>query len=430
MRAITPVVYAIPALLIGAVPAAPRGAVCSISPLPEMRRPRDQPFIGTALDTTVRAGPGAARVRAGASVHGQLVRVDRLTARADSALRRAVADAGGRVVVVPWGVGPMCEHLPRTLSAPWMAPGTHGLFFARLRDRAHWVAGVPTFDSDGPQVVPYPGAPNLRYQVRPRRLDGDSAESPLLDADEMLTVFDALPVVRDDRSAAMVAAADSVRSWMRANRSLARRSPAWDMVWTYLYKGEEARAAAIESPAPGTWRIAVTAGGGARVVFYARTASRPRANIPIEQLMRTTEPRADGFDLEARVARRVEEMPARLYETVGHVETDSARAARAALRLDGAPELDSADSTVWRGWMGVDDAARVLASDGPTRLAFAAASTAIGEMAKSGARDRAPGRLVRGRDGRVRFTQEIRQGGRLVLAIEGERISAVAFDTR
>src|SRR5688572_4820692 len=55
---------------------------------------------------------------------------------------------------------------------------------------------------------------------------------PMLSADELLTVFDALPVLRDGATAA-VAAADTVRRWMAANPALARRAPADEVLGRY-----------------------------------------------------------------------------------------------------------------------------------------------------------------------------------------------------
>ena len=108
-------------------------------------------FVGTATPDTMRAGRGGYWYRSwlpfgGRSIHGQVVRVERLSPSADPALAEAVRRSGGRIVVVPWAYSTTCRRMRWERSARWLAPDTRGLFGASLRDRAHWADGVPTVD--------------------------------------------------------------------------------------------------------------------------------------------------------------------------------------------------------------------------------------------------------------------------------------------
>ncbi len=160
---------------------------CSMIPFSTARYPEVAHIIGAAEGDTVQAGRGDVRAAsdhrgtpAAGAVWGQVVRVERLGGLAAGRL------PGGtdRVVLVPWSYGADCRTMDWVGSARWAPVGTRGLYTASLRDRAHWVGGVPTLDVFTPGDDPFPDG----YEP------WMGGNGDLLTVDELFELMEILPV--------------------------------------------------------------------------------------------------------------------------------------------------------------------------------------------------------------------------------------------
>lgn len=241
-------------------------------------------FVGTATPDTMRAGRGRYWYGSwlpfgGRSIHGQVVRVERLSPSADPALAEAVRRSGGRIVVVPWAYSTTCQRMRWEGSARWLAPDTRGLFGAWLRDRAHWADGVPTVDlrpgNPAYHGIPYTGEPGqARALVRP---------APWLAPEELLGLLAVRPTY-EDVSSEPDAAVAPLRRWAAANPTLATHEPAKSILASAERSARRARAARRMFDLAGTWRVTVVLpvmrrAGDPRTAdtttFWVRTARRP-----------------------------------------------------------------------------------------------------------------------------------------------------------
>lgn len=210
------------ALLLAAEPA----QACSLSDFHIFRDPALAHFVATATAETLEAGAGVVTYRWGQerggsgpvpepAIYGQVVEVERVGGL-------AAARLGGRVsraVLVPWGYGADCRTEPWVGNPRWVEPGTRGLFTAMLRDPAHWVDGLPTFDVFNPYSEPYP------QRAEPERYSEGADDPLLLSIDEYFALIDLLPTEEEvDASAARAYA--PLLAWARDNPELARRHPA------------------------------------------------------------------------------------------------------------------------------------------------------------------------------------------------------------
>ncbi|HEX8692810.1 MAG TPA: hypothetical protein VF746_10340 [Longimicrobium sp.] len=210
------------ALLLAAEPA----RACSLSDFPIVRHPRGAHLIATATAETLEAGAGAVTYRweqrpgvpnplPRPIIRGQVVEVERLGGL-------AAARLGGRVsraVLVPWGYGADCRTEPWVGNPHWAEPGTRGLFTAMLRDPAHWVDGLPTFDVFNPYSGPYP------QRAEAKRYSEDGADPLLLGIDEYFALLDLLPT-EEELEASAARAFEPLLAWARRHPELARRYPA------------------------------------------------------------------------------------------------------------------------------------------------------------------------------------------------------------
>ncbi|MCE9601581.1 MAG: hypothetical protein K8S21_05110 [Gemmatimonadetes bacterium] len=226
------------------------------------------PFIGTALGDTVRAGPGTMRpiVALGHSgrgqpreIFGQRVHVDRVGGRA----RRAFPAGATDVVLVPWDFDASCQPVTWGRSALWLAPGTAGLFSAELRDREHWVDGLPTFDVMTTAFHPYP----IALESAARSRSGLRAPLALLTAEELLRFFDALPPRRTVPDS-LAALADLRR--LAADPELAVKYPVTEFLRDAQDEFQRARLRAIRVPIAGTFQLVFERVGGATTTAILR----------------------------------------------------------------------------------------------------------------------------------------------------------------
>ena len=241
-------------------------------------------FIGAATSDTMRAGQGRNwhlgwLPFGGRSIHGQVMRVERLASSTDPALAAAVRRSGGRVVVVPWTNTPACTRVRWEQSARWLDVGTRGLFVARLRDPKHWAGGVPTVDLN-PSGGRYRGIP---YTGEPGRAGTLGIRAEWLAPDDLLDLVVVRPTYREyerDPDAAFA----PLRRWAAAHPALAAREPAKEMLASADYASREAHAARRTFDLAGTWRVTLVLpvmrrAGDPRTAdtttFWVRTARRP-----------------------------------------------------------------------------------------------------------------------------------------------------------
>lgn len=240
---------------------------CSLRPPWEYRTPRSVPFIGTALSDTLLAGPGMMNpiVAIGHSgrgqpreIFGQRVQIDRV----GDIARRAFPQGATEVVLVPWDFDAGCETVAWGRSARWLSPGTAGLFSAELRDREHWVDGLPTFDVLSTAFQPYRSASeNARRQLP--LLDSKA----LLTADELLRFFDELPLPSSVPDS-VVALAELRR--LTSDPVVASKYPVKQFIFSAREAFRAARRGAIRVPIAGTFRIVLERIGGATTSAFLR----------------------------------------------------------------------------------------------------------------------------------------------------------------
>jgi hypothetical protein len=392
---------------------------CSLSGFPTSRSPDGVHFIATATADTLFAGPGAVRYEVapghfGApgdrTVYGQVVEVERAggaTARVPGRFTRAV--------VVPWDYGADCRPTPWTRSARWVEPGTRGLYVASLRDPAHWVDGIPTFDVHTPDSDPFP------QHVEPWRLeDEEGGTLELLTADQTFALMDLLPL-RAEEDADPRKAARPLLEWARANPALARRYPATEILHYVRAGAESDMLGEIDPPLAGTYRFTATLAGRAPVTFFARTRSAPTTEwdpspVPTQPDDPTEPRRPTGYTMLAAGAPTAESLPVDVGAT-----RRMDREGYFSVLME--PERMADGTQVWRGSIDVELVARQFPAD-----------PVIGQFAKDDFErfrerigkelpEETRARFVLAPDGSVRAEQTTDLGGGRVLTIRAERIS-------
>ena len=406
-------------------------AACSLAPwIESSERLGAVEFIGRAAADTLEAGPGAMKARAGEGhfgfsrrrrIHGQVVHVSRLASFASPALRAAIQSAGGRVVLVPWDYGPDCGELTWGRSARWMQPGTEGLFAAGARDRAHWVAGIPTFDVRPGPWTPYTGI--LDPGLLGRAARSPAAAEPALTAAQLLDLRERLPAFGETERR-LDAALGPLEAWARANPALARREPAAGIL--SRARRDVATAHFMRRPVPyaGTYRVTLRLlDRGDSAVFFARTFDRPTARIAPDEP--ESGDAATGMEVVGCAA------PFELWltfticrfrgERSDHFYFDfmdaSARGGDKVERRGGEIRFHGLGGRLWIG--GPSFRRRLNAIWPDTR------SSANWGIA---ANDSIVGVFTAHPDGRVTFEQVVSRGGKALLSLRAERVSLNTFN--
>jgi len=225
-------------------------------------------FLGRATADTVRTGPedvsyGITQGHFGPAgnriIQGQLINVDSLP----SVDRKLLPAAVKQVVLVPWDYGADCSPTPWTRTARWIPPGTRGIYHAALRNKSHWLNGVPVLDVYSPEYVPYTGI----LKPGTRSFTGDT---PLLGVDELYEVVEHLPdpaAVKLDP----VGANAPFLEWARAHRSTIERPPLNDLLRTTIYLLRAQEADQLSGIFAGTFRFVVSITGARDREFFLRT---------------------------------------------------------------------------------------------------------------------------------------------------------------
>ena len=125
------------------------------------------------------------------------------------------------VVIVYWSSDGMCRPALRLERTPALAVGERLFLTATLRDSAHWVAGLPTFDMTTEHFS--------HYEREHRRRPTERAEQPIL-AREVLSAYEALPAYETLRHQESAAALAPLREWARSHPTLTDQNPVQRMI--------------------------------------------------------------------------------------------------------------------------------------------------------------------------------------------------------
>jgi hypothetical protein len=402
---------------------APDAHACSLADFKTVRGSKLAHFIATATADTLFTGPGTMRYQvqeghfgpAGdRTIYGQVVDVE----RAGGLALARIPGRFTRAVVPRHQHGADCRTTPYTRTARWVQPGTRGLFVAVLRDSAHWVDGIPTFDVGTPDTEPYP------QRAQAWKYGGDDEKDYAFDSDSILTMdqafalMDVLPVLGEKGE---TEDARPLFAWARANPRLARRYPAAQILRFARLDLEYDLLGKIDPPLAGTYRFTATLAGRPPVTFFVRTRSAPTNEWdPRPAPPRPQDPtevrRPHGYNLLAAGAPTADALP---------VDVESARRMdrEGYFSLLTEPERMADGTQVWRGSIEINLVARQFPAD-----------SAIGQFARGDFQrsyeayekelpDDMPARFVLAADGSVRGEQTTDLGGGRVLTIRAERIS-------
>lgn len=409
MRRLTPALLGCAAVL-AAAPAA--AAVCSRSGFPIARWSSGATLIATAGADTVLAGPGDVRYRvdeghfgpAGErAVYGQLLQVERIGGMAAARLSPSVR----QVLVVPWDYGADCRTTIWTRSARWVRPGTRGLFVVSLRDSAHWVGGVPTFDMHSPESNPYPQQ-NSAYR-------SDPPTDSLLPIEDYFALLELLPT-SDELDSSPTHAFAPILRWAERHPELARLYPASEMLGLARYDMAYERLRSIIPPLAGTYRLEASLDGGAPRVFFARTRTRPTtAWSPAPQGAYDADEGAAGYYLLSSGALLPDSLPVDCGPT-------RQMSREGYLSMFAAPD-PGGDGRTWLGKVDPDFVANQFPADSALRRFARADFEEFSARSERGEMELVPARFVLAADGSVRVEQQIRLPDGRTLDIRGTRIS-------
>lgn len=388
------------ALLLGH---APEAAACSFAPFPSQRSDDVTYFLATAGADTLLAGAGTQTVYPDdpwrleplavpeRPVFGQVVSLGRIGGRLADSVRREAERFGGQVVVVPWSTRADCRRVVWQGEAQWSPPGRTGTYLTRLRAREHWVDGRPTFDASG-ESNPY---------------GQESGADSVLTPERIFELYEPLPSGDGSGTAPL-------RAWLEANREAAST---WLVQRTLRFiriDTEYEQAARIVPPMQGTYRLTVTPTGGTPRELFIRTSSDPTPADPGD----AGEPgsadplsvdRVRRYSLHVHGAPRPEEI--RNDNTDALQQPCSVGLVEVAL----APSRIKGGGEVWKAHLDWGMMQRCFAADADVVRTLAV------RLPWSGGG--LPGRFRRAPDGTMRFEQELRSEGRVLLRIEGERVS-------
>jgi hypothetical protein len=402
---------------------------CSIDPFGVYSMAGQTLFIATASRDSVKADKPARRVstfRDTVSLAGpryaQIVTLDRIGASAAPELLTAARSHGGKAVLVPWVYGPDCAAGTWDGQALWLEPGSQGLFGGKLRPRADWLDGLPTFDVGSPYNVPYPSGRAFSFRLR---------KGNALSAGELMSFYDSLPRVSDERTDRLTQMnreqkrREAIIRWAQAHPDLADRPPVAEMITLSRRLSRMHPFDVKPSPLAGTWRFAIWFPGHDTVVAYGR--SEAQAN----SLMTSARGSDQSWDLD-RSPPFGYYLLLKMTKSPADLEIDGwpPPTRQAYLSASFEPEASTRDSTVWYAGAEVFGATAILPDTASVREQFAAmrfSSHATGDTSRP---RYAPGRIVTRPDGSARLEIIYRSGGEILAAIRAERISTKVWVPR
>lgn len=161
------------------------------------------------------------------TIVGQVVVLERVTGASEQLVRSA-AGATRRAVLVPWDHDPSCQPIPWTAPPRWIPVGQTGFLGARLRPRARWVAGIPTFDVSDAWREPY-----SVERMRGLTTNMPDAAKAIMTPEEYGSLYAALPELSEWQRDP-TAAVRPLRTWRERNPDLAAKYPARWTIQTTL----------------------------------------------------------------------------------------------------------------------------------------------------------------------------------------------------
>lgn len=243
--------------------------------------------MGRATGDTARTGPGDVNYgiadghfgRAGDRIiYGQTVDIETLS----PVDQRLLPSGVKRVVLVPWDYGADCSATPWTKSAQFIAPGRRGVYSATLRNKSHWLNGVPVLDVYSPEYAPYTGS--FRNGMR-----GTVGNQQWLTADAL---FELVPLMPHPDSMKLDAqrATRPLLQWAEQHQDLAQQHPARDLVWTASSTVTSERTRRTPIDIAGTWQFTFEVENAPSRTFFARTEATPSSAWPSPGLQRERQP--------------------------------------------------------------------------------------------------------------------------------------------
>ena len=209
-------------------------------------------LVATALGDTVEVEQ---------SMFGQAADVSRFSGPGAMEWNADLRDAGGTVLLIPWGFDDDCEPIQWTGAWRWSPTGAVGFYRERLRPPQQWIAGRPTLDV---YRAVWEGFPHSPWE--------HPMESglPKLTADELFDLYEALPT-SEDLAERPYGAVSGLVDWRREAGVLAASYPARLIVESAFRLAEIARVRKSPLVFGGTYRIQIRADVDTLGTFLLRT---------------------------------------------------------------------------------------------------------------------------------------------------------------
>jgi hypothetical protein len=217
--------------------------LCDQPHLPPLRQAAETHLIATATADTREAGEGVAPFTFAdwqppgerPTIAGQVVVLERVSGASERLVRRA-AGPTRRAVLVPWDHDPGCQPITWSAAPRWIPVGQTGFVAARLRPRARWVEGIPTFDVSDAWREPY-----SVERVKLLTTNMADAAAAIMTPEEYGSLYAALPELcewqRDP-----ISAVRPLHAWRDRNPRLAAKYPArWRMETTVRWAESQRR---------------------------------------------------------------------------------------------------------------------------------------------------------------------------------------------
>jgi hypothetical protein len=218
-------------------------SLCDQPRLRPLRDASETHLIITATAGTRESGEGASPFvfpqwqPAGSRrpIVGQLVLIQSVSGASAPLLQRA-AGRSRHAILVPWDHDPGCQPIPWTTQPRWIPVGQTGFVAARLRPRARWVDGIPTFDVSDAWREPY-----SVERMKLLTTNMPEAASAIMTPAEYASLYAALPELsawqRDP-----IAAVQPLRAWRDRYPDLAAKYPArWSIETTVRWAESQKR---------------------------------------------------------------------------------------------------------------------------------------------------------------------------------------------
>jgi hypothetical protein len=381
------------------------GGVCSTGRLVGVRSPLF--LVATARADTVRAGRGPVEYNTGDTtgldgIHGQRFRLHAVGGDAAAGLRAA---AGMEAVLVPYGWE--CGDTWRWHHARWAQPDSQIFADVQAWPREMWVDGMPTFSVEVVHDV-YPENYLMRL---------DSAEQDILSPMQVFAVSEVLPTFQQVE-AAPDSALGPLLAWARANPAMAARFPATEMLNEAFEALQPCTPGYETHPVAGTYRVTVIVERTDTLHTFFRTDAQGYARCGPAPAMDTPALRPRTADTTSLYVHGGPD-PDAIPEGNREAWNGSGSCGVSSVEIDNHPRIQGGR----RAWPGDYNYAGLAACFAAVPRVKQVAD-ALFQAFSAGERDPQPGWFRETADGGVRFEQVWLAGGRVMLELRAERVSA------